>query len=85
MPKQTISGVKVVERKLGREKAVGQCYTNKGLVEIDPRQCSKDYLDTLIHEMLHLYFPEDEEWRVLKVATKMTNELWKKKYRRISA
>lgn len=83
MPKHRISRLKVVERKLGREEALGLCWKKTGLVEIDPRLDSKAYLDTLIHEMLHLYFPEEEEWRIAKVATKMANALWFRQYRRL--
>lgn len=75
--------LRVVERKLGREKAFGQCYQGLGLIEIDPRQDSKNYLDTLIHEMLHSFFPRAAEWRVERVANKMASVLWKHKYRRI--
>ena len=55
-----------------------------GLIEIDPRQDSKCYMDTLIHEMLHAYFPEATEHEVEKMATRMANELWKRKFRRIT-
>lgn len=81
--RRRIPKLRVVERKLGREKAFGLCYRGIGLVEIDPRQASKEYLDTLIHEMLHNFFPHAAEWRVGKVATKMANVLWKHSYRRI--
>lgn len=82
MPKETIARMKVVERKLGREQALGQAHSD-GLVEIDPRQVSKEYLDTMIHEMLHIYFPDTPEWKIAKVATKMARTLWKSKYRRL--
>jgi hypothetical protein len=75
--------VRVVERKLGREGAVGLCYQGLGLIEVDPRQNSKDYLDTLVHEMLHHFFPRTSEWRVGKIANRMTDILWKNKYRRL--
>jgi hypothetical protein len=83
MAKQRISKLKVVERKLGREEALGLCWKKTGLIEIDPQLESKAHLDTLIHEMLHLYFPEEEEWRIAKVATKMATVLWTHRYRRL--
>lgn len=83
MATKNISRVKIVDRKLGRQKAWGMCNFDTKLLEVDPRQDSKNYLDTMVHEMLHLYFPDEPEWRITKVATRMTNELWKRKYRRI--
>tara|TARA_Y100001951_G_C11131231_1_gene178340 strand:- start:326 stop:577 length:252 start_codon:yes stop_codon:yes gene_type:complete len=75
--------IKVIDIKLGRQKAVGQAYTDSKVIEIDPRQRSKAYLDTLIHEMLHVYCPDWSETKVGKTATEMTNIIWQKNYRRI--
>ena len=36
--------IKVIDKKLGRQKAVGQAYTDARVIEIDPRQTSKNYL-----------------------------------------
>jgi predicted SprT family Zn-dependent metalloprotease len=65
------------------EKAWGQCFLNTKLIEIDPRQKSKKYLGTLIHELLHYYFPKLSEKRVLKLEKQITEILWKKGFRRI--
>ena len=75
--------LQVVERKLGREKAFGQCYQNLGLIEIDPRQTAKEYLDTLIHEMLHHELPELSEREVERLANTFSHVIWKHNYRRI--
>lgn len=75
--------MRIVERKLGREQAWGQCWQSHGLVEIDPRQNSKSYLNTMIHEMLHLYFKKASERWVAKVADRMSEALWRRGYRRI--
>ena len=75
--------IKVVDKLLGRQKAVGQAYTDSKIIEIDPRQRSKKYLDTLIHEMLHVYNPEWSETKVTKTANEMTEIIWNKNYRRI--
>jgi hypothetical protein len=84
MPKRRqLPKLHVVERKLGREKALGLCHQRQGLVEIDTRHCSKEYLDTMIHEMLHMYFPEAEEEKVTRVANKMTQVLWRRNFRRL--
>jgi len=72
---------KIKEKKLGREMAMGQCYD--GIIEIDPRQTSEEYLDTMIHEMLHHHFPELTEEQVIKISNLMSKSLWNKGYRRI--
>lgn len=75
--------IKVIEKKLGRQSAMGIAYTDTGLIHVDPRQTSRQYLDTLIHEMLHVYNPEWSESRVSKTANEMTEILWAKDFRRI--
>lgn len=80
--------LQVIERKLGREKAVGQAFTfepGSGVVEIDPRQAAREYLDTLVHEMLHIEFPDLEEDRVAACSRRLSAALWKQNYRRIHA
>ena len=75
--------IKVIDKKLGRQRAVGQAYSDTRVIEIDPRQTSKNYLDTLIHELLHVYNPEWSENKITKTANEMTAIIWKKNYRRI--
>lgn len=75
---------KVVIRKLGKEKAYGQAFTDKNLIEIDPRQKPKTLLDTEIHEFLHIRFPDWSENKVMKEARILTKYLWKLKYRKIN-
>ena len=75
--------IKVIDKKLGRQKAVGQAYSDARVIEIDPRQNSKNYLDTLIHELLHVYNPEWSESKITKTANEMTAVIWQKNYRRI--
>ena len=75
--------IKVIDKKLGRQKALGQAYTDAKVIEVDPRQKSKAYLDTLIHEMLHVYNPDWSEAKVTKTANEMTDIIWSKNYRRI--
>ena len=75
--------IKVIDKKLGRQKAVGQAYTDAKVIEIDPRQRSKQYLDTLIHEMLHVYNPEWSESKVTKTANEMTDIIWSKNYSKV--
>ena len=75
--------IKVKEKKLGREGAVGLAYASEMEIVIDKRQGSKDYLDTLIHEMLHCFAPHWGEKRVNDTANEMTRVIWDKDYRRI--
>lgn len=75
--------VKVIERRLGREGALGQAYSGEGLIELDPRQSERSRLDTLVHELLHLLEPEWSESRVARSATWLTKWLWRQGYRRV--
>ena len=75
--------IKVKEKKLGSQGAVGLAYASEMEIVLDKRQDSKDYLDTLIHEMLHCFAPRWGEKRVSDTANEMTRVLWDKNYRRI--
>ena len=57
MSKRRPDKVKVVWRKLGKEKAWGQATIGEGLVEVDPRLGAKRQLEVLIHEVTHLAHP----------------------------
>lgn len=72
---------KVVVKHLGRNKALGIAYPDRKLIEIDPRQRPKHYLDTLIHEGLHVAFPEMSENQVKKAAKELRNIIWEHNYR----
>jgi hypothetical protein len=75
--------VRIVERKLGREKALGQAYHGLNVIEIDPRQPESERLDTLVHELMHLLEPEWSEERVVDAASWMAAILWRQGYRRV--
>ena len=75
--------LKIVEKKLGREKAFGQTWQGDFLIEIDPRQKSKTYVNTLIHEILHNLYPDDGETKIRKNAGVLTHYIWEKNYRRM--
>lgn len=80
---------RIVERELsknpygGGNVPWGQCYLETGKIEIDPRLGPQDFLDTLIHELLHREFCFLGEEIVDEVATIIAKEIWKKHYRRI--
>jgi hypothetical protein len=75
--------LKVVEKKLGRERAWGQAYKGEKMIEIDPRMKSKQRLNVLIHEALHIHFPDLSETAVDKAASFLSNTVWEDQYRRI--
>jgi Zn-dependent peptidase ImmA (M78 family) len=71
--------IKIVEKNI---KAYGYAYPEKNLIEISPKQTESQYLDTLIHELLHILNPEECETKVLKDASVIRYHLWKQGYRR---
>jgi len=76
---------RIVEKSLP-EKIWGYCYMDgEDLIELDPQKLkrSKDYLDTLIHEMLHHHFPQTPEESVEEIGTLMAEALWRKRFRRL--
>ncbi len=74
---------KVVHRKLGREKADGLAYKEEKEIHLDERLKKREYLETTIHELLHIYFPLLAERKVNAIAKKMSKDLWKLKFRRV--
>lgn len=74
---------RIVEKKLGRQRAWGQYHPESALIEIDPRTRSKPYMDTCIHELLHHADPKMSETKVWKVARIIANGLWGRNFRRI--
>ena len=63
---------------------VGLCYPD-GRIEIDPRQKPADWLDTLLHEMLHREFPFLAENEVVRAANNMARSMWELRFRRMLA
>jgi hypothetical protein len=76
--------IRITERKLGKERAMGQVTHGKvPHIEIDPRQKSADRLDTVIHECVHIIWPELPEEAVIKVGNRISSVLWADGWRRI--
>lgn len=75
----------LVERKLGRERAHGQAIAMDRLIEIDPRQTESSYLDTLIHEALHLLDPRFSETLVTRYARTIAGLVRRAGFRRVLA
>jgi hypothetical protein len=75
--------IKIIDRKLGKERAVGQAHHGDNLIEIDPRQRSRDRLDTVCHEVIHLLGPHLSEEIVISHANILSDALWRDRWRRI--
>lgn len=71
---------KIIERKLGRERADGLCHSD-GLIEIDERLKGKARLDTLIHELVHSFDGSLTEEYVTKLATYIADNLYRNRVR----
>jgi hypothetical protein len=75
--------LKIRDRKLGKEKALGQAIA-PDLIEIDPtKNNSRERLDTVCHEALHLLLPDEPEVRIIALANRMSDLLWRDRWRRI--
>jgi len=79
--KKSSKKIQVVERKLGRQRAVGQAWREDNIIDIDPRQTSKEYFLTLIHERVHLLYPSWSEKEVIELEKGLGEFLWKHKVR----
>lgn len=73
---------KVIQRKLGREKADGLYCDN--VIEIDPTLPPMRYLIVLVHEYLHHIQPEWSEEKVDAEGEALGRFLWKQGYRKVS-
>jgi len=76
--------IRIIIRKLGKEKAVGQAYQGENLIELDPRQDNKEFLSTAIHEVIHILYPDLTEKQVIHAEKVLTDVIWRLNYRRIS-
>lgn len=88
MAKKKDTQPKVIERKLGQHKVKGSpvlgfAHFDENLIEIDPRQTTFSYFDTLIHERMHLLFPDLSETQIKKKSSKLARFLWQNNYRRV--
>lgn len=79
MPKKP-NRIKVLYRKLGRERAYGQA---DDIIELDPRIKGKKHFEILVHEALHVLFPTLSEDAIIKKSITLVNTLWHEGYRRI--
>jgi hypothetical protein len=81
-PKRPEKRVRVIRRKLGREKADGICFFD-GKVHVDERLRGIHLLETLIHELIHHEFPQLSEDAVERSSKSMAVTMYNDKWRRI--
>jgi hypothetical protein len=74
--------IKIIYRKLGKEQAYG-ISSSDGIIEIDQRLKGKKHMEILIHEILHLLNPKDDEKTIIRKSVTLTKILWAENYRRI--
>ena len=72
--------IKIKYCKLGKQKVWGFAHSD-GLIEIDERLKGKKKLEIIIHEVMHLLNPMDDEDEVVRKSVLLTNTLWHEKYR----
>ena len=74
--------IKIIYRKLGKEQAYG-ISSSDGIIEIDERLKGKKMMEILIHEILHLLNPKDDEKTIIRKSVTLTKVLWNEGYRKI--
>lgn len=74
--------IRIKYRKLGKEKVWGMAHSD-GIIEIEERLKGKKHLEIVVHEVLHLLFPEASEEAIIKKSVSLTKILWKENYRRV--
>jgi hypothetical protein len=72
---------KVVYKRLRRY--WGWAHIEQDKIELYNGLKGKHHLNIIIHEKLHLLFPDHEERAIRKMAKEMANMLWKDGYRKI--
>ena len=74
--------IKVIYKKLGKQKVWGLA-DSTGIIYLDSRLKAKKHLEILIHETLHLLYPDAEEDEIVNKSISLCNIIWKQRYRRI--
>jgi len=75
--------IKIIYKKLGREKVYGFANLGDNEIEIDNRLKGKKLLELIIHESLHILYPEAEEDEIENNSITLTNTIWHENFRRI--
>lgn len=77
--------MKVIYKKLGREKLWGEADLADNTITLDTRLKSRKHLEILIHECSHILLPGANEEEIVRISTALTRVLWKENYRRIES
>lgn len=75
--------IKVVYKKLGKEKVWGLAELGGDSIEMDPRLKGKKHLEILIHEALHILHPKLSEEIIMNNSICLTNLIWGERYKRV--
>lgn len=76
----------IIERpipKVGQFEMLGECYQGEHTIVINPKQSSREYLGTLVHELAHYVFPDMTEKQVRRIESIFSQALWRQGFRRI--
>lgn len=74
--------IKIIYKKLGREQAYGVADSD-GIIYIDPRLKGRKKMEIYIHEIFHLFNPNDSEEEVVEKSVTLTKILWNLGYRQV--
>ena len=83
LKKKKVKKIKVIYRKLAREKVEGWAHLNKDKIEIDERLVGRKRLRVLVHELTHLAFESATESEVLNAERIIGNTLWQEGFRKV--
>ena len=77
--------IRLRDRKMGRENAMGMAHYGKTpIVELDPRLGQQERLSTLVHELLHIVFPDLTEDQTLVCEQRIASVIWHDRWRRLA-
>ena len=83
MPKKKKRKIKVIYKKLAREKVWGLAYIDPDCVVIERRLKGKRLLKLLCHEISHIALPDCSEKQILKLEQLLGETLWEQNYRKV--
>jgi len=76
-----MSRTKVVYKRL--KVAWGYAYVSEDKIELYDKLKGRKHLEILIHEKLHLLFPDLDEKAIVRHSRELSSLLWKQSYRRV--
>jgi hypothetical protein len=76
-----MSRTKVVYKRLKR--AWGYAYIHQDKIELYDKLKGRKHLEILIHEKLHLMFPDLDEKAIVRHSRELSSLLWNQDYRRL--